>query len=40
MMLPYVAWIAIWQVMYDPRLWIGAGSSPYAVPEFGECRLN
>ena len=29
-----------WQVMYDPRLWIGAGSSPYAVPGFGECRLN
>jgi hypothetical protein len=28
MMLPYVAWIAIWQAMYDPRLWIGAGSSP------------
>jgi len=21
-MLPYVAWIAIWQAMYDPRLWI------------------
>jgi hypothetical protein len=28
MMLPYVAWIAIWQAMYDPHLWIGAGSSP------------
>jgi hypothetical protein len=28
MMLPDVAWIAIWQAMYDPRLWIGAGSSP------------
>jgi hypothetical protein len=27
-MLPYVAWIAIWQAMYDPRLWIAAGSSP------------
>jgi hypothetical protein len=24
----YVAWIAIWQAMYGPRLWIGAGSSP------------
>jgi hypothetical protein len=24
MMLPYVAWIAIWQAIYDPRLWIGA----------------
>jgi hypothetical protein len=31
MMLPYVAWIAIWQAMYDPRLWIGAGSSPANV---------
>jgi len=28
MMLPYVAWIAIWQAMLDPRLWTGAGSSP------------
>jgi hypothetical protein len=26
MMLPCVVWIAIWQAMYDPRLWIGAGS--------------
>jgi hypothetical protein len=30
MMLPYVAWIAIWQAMYDPRLW-RADSSPANV---------
>jgi hypothetical protein len=27
MMLLYVAWIAIWQAVYDPCLWTGAVSS-------------
>jgi hypothetical protein len=27
MMLVYVAWMAIWQAVYDPCLWTGAVSS-------------
>ena len=27
-MLLYVAWVATWQAMYDPRLWTEAASSP------------
>jgi hypothetical protein len=27
MMLLYVAWIAMWQAMYDPSLWTKAASS-------------
>jgi len=27
MMLLYVAWMAIWQAVYDPCLWTGAVSS-------------
>jgi hypothetical protein len=28
MLLLYVAWVATWQAMYDPRLWTEAGSFP------------
>jgi hypothetical protein len=28
MLLLYVAWVATWQAMYDPRLWTEAASSP------------
>jgi hypothetical protein len=27
-MLLYVAWIAIWEAVFDPRLWTDAPSSP------------
>jgi hypothetical protein len=40
MMLPYVAWIAIWQAMYDPRLWIGAGSCPANVRKDERLKLH
>ena len=28
MLLLYVAWVATWQAMYDPRLWTEVASSP------------
>jgi hypothetical protein len=28
MLLLYVAWVATWQAVYDPRLWTEAASSP------------
>ena len=34
-MLLYVAWIAFWEAMFDPRLWTEAASSPAKARRMG-----
>jgi hypothetical protein len=35
-MLVYIAWIAVWQAMYQPSLWTGAASPSDRFADRGE----